>query len=190
MTKRRGDELGNPLGMRDRARPLRDRTQDAHLIDRLQWKSVVIGKRTATANQHHRNRIHEGIGDAGDRIGHARTGGDDRDAGAAGGARPSVGHMRGGLLVTRVDDAEVVPCGGRINRIEMPAVESEDFMHALALERAHHHFAAVDFRHRQYLPRARRKSSRSLCEDCTAVLTETPKRREKAIRPWVCEGES
>ena len=64
-------------------------------------------------------------------------------------ACPSVGHMRGGLLVTGVDYAEVVTRSGRINGIQMSAVEGEDFAYALALERAHKHFAAVDFRHRK-----------------------------------------
>jgi len=147
VTKRGRDKFGNPLGMRDRARPLRDRAQDAHLVDRLERKLVVVGERTAPANQHHRDRVHEGIGDPGDRIGHARTRGDDGDAGTAGGARPSIGHVRGGLFVTGVDHAEVVARRGRVNRIEMPAVEGENFTHALAFERAHHHLAAVDLDH-------------------------------------------
>src|SRR5579871_1683570 len=171
MTKRGGDELGYPLGMRNRTRPLRDRPQDAHLIDGLQRELVVVGERTAAANQHHRDRIHEGVGDAGHRISHSRTRGDDRDARATGGAGPSIGHVRCGLLVAGVDYAEVVTRRRRINRIEMPAVEGEDFTHALAFERAYKHFAAVDLCHERDL------SSESDGANCTAVPCESAKEK-------------
>ena len=137
----------NPLGMRDAARPLGDRPQDAHLIDRLQRQLVVVGQRASPADQNHRDRVHESVGDSRDRVGDARPRGHDRDARTPGRARPSVSHMRRGLLVTSVDHAEVVRAAGGINRVEMAAVEGENLAHALLLERPYHHLAAIDFCH-------------------------------------------
>ena len=58
-------------------------------------------------------------------------------------ARPSVGHVRRGLLVTRVDHAKAVRAAGRVDRVEMAAVEGENLAYALVLERPYQHLAAV-----------------------------------------------
>ena len=147
MAESGGEVFGNALGVSDAARPLGDWAQDAHLIDGLQRQPVIVGERAPSADENHRDRIHERVGDSGDRVGDAGPRGDDRDAGPSGGAGPSVGHVRCGLLVTSINHAHAV-CGAcGIDRIEVPAVEGEDFADAFVLESPHDHLAAVDFCH-------------------------------------------
>src|SRR5208283_3304786 len=131
----------NPLGMRDAARPLGDWPQDAHLIDRLQRQLVIVGERTSPAYQNHRNRVHESVGDSSDRVCDPWTRRHDRDARTPRRARPSVSHMRCCLLVTSIDHAQAVCTAGRVNRVEMAAVEGENLAYALLLERPYQHLA-------------------------------------------------
>src|SRR5208337_751610 len=137
----------NPLGMRDTARPLGDRPQDAHLIDRLQRQLVILDERASAADQNHRDRVHESVGDPGDGVCDSWPCRDDRDARTPRRARPSVSHMRRCLLVTSIDHAETVCAAGRVNRIEMAAVERENLAHTLLLERPYQHLATINLCH-------------------------------------------
>jgi len=51
--------------------------------------------------------------------------------------------MRRGLLVARVDHAQIVLEAGLEDRVEMATVQSEDFVYAFALERSGQHLPAV-----------------------------------------------
>src|ERR1035441_3500183 len=137
----------NPLGMRDAARPLGDRPQDADLIDRLQRQLVILDERASAADQNHRDRVHEGVGDSSDRVCDSWPRRHDGDARTPRRARPSVSHMRRCLLVTSIDHAEAVCTAGRVNRIEMAAVERENLAYALLLERPYQHLAAINLCH-------------------------------------------
>src|SRR5208282_1950169 len=139
----------NPLGMRDTARPLGDWPQDAHLIDRLQWQLVILDERASPADQNHRDRVHESVGDPSDRVRDSWPRSHDRDARTPRRARPSVSHMRRCLLVTGIDHAQAVGTASRVNRIEMAAVEGENLAYALLLERPYQHLAAINLCHRQ-----------------------------------------
>ena len=65
------------------------------------------------AEQHHRAQRHVGVREPGDGVGDAGAGGDRSHAGLAGGERPTLGHVGGGLLVAGVDDADALVLGSR-----------------------------------------------------------------------------
>ena len=60
-----------------------------------------------------RDRVHLGVGEAGDEVGRAGAAGGDADAGLAGGAGVAVGHEPAALLVPRQDGAELL--GDRVS---------------------------------------------------------------------------
>ncbi len=76
------------------------------------------------------------VRDAGDGVGEARAGGDDRDAGLPGDARPAVGGVRRGLLVAHVDDADALVEAAVVDRHDVSAAEREDEGHLLGVQRA------------------------------------------------------
>ena len=170
----------NPLGMRDTARPLGDRPQDAHLIDRLQRQLVILDERASPPDQNHRDRIHESVGDSGDRVCDSRTRRHHRDARTPRRARPSVSHMRRCLLMTSVDHAHAVRTAGRVNRVEMAAVERENLAYAFLLERPYQHLAAIDFCHRRS-PSAEPRVSAPL------IVVRFEARSALSHRPTPCE---
>jgi hypothetical protein len=102
----------NPLGVRDTERPLGDWPQNAHLIYRLQWQLIIVGERASPADQNHRDRVHESVGDSSDRVCNSWPCGHDRNARTPGRARPSIRHMRRCRLVPSVDHAEAVCIAG------------------------------------------------------------------------------
>ena len=75
-----------------------------------------------TDDQHGRLRP-ESIGNAGDRISSARTGGDDGDARLASDARPGVGGVRRGLLVPHVNDFDAFVEAAVVNVNNVPPAE-------------------------------------------------------------------
>ncbi len=79
--------------------------------DRVHFlKGVITDQRGGhLAGEHHqRNRIHIGIGDAGNCIGEAGAGGHQRDARFAAGARITIGGVKGGLFMPNQHMFDVV----------------------------------------------------------------------------------
>ena len=61
-------------------------------------------------------------------------------------AQPSAA-CPGRLLVTRVDQPDLVIEGGLEDRVEMPAVQGEDLFDPLLLQHPNQHLAAINTRH-------------------------------------------
>ncbi len=117
----------------------------------LEGHLLLLGEGVAAADDDHGDAVDEGVGDAGDDVGDARAGRDDGNARAAGGAGPGVGHVAGGLLVARVDDADAVVPAGLKDGVDVPAVEGEDVLHPLPLQHPGERLTAVDL-HCRLLP--------------------------------------
>ena len=86
---------------------LDDRPRDADGVALLERVQADRRRRHLAGDDHHRDRVHVGGRDAGDGIGHARAGGDERDADLAGRARIAVGGVHRGLLVAHQDVLDV-----------------------------------------------------------------------------------
>ena len=103
----------------------------AHLLQRA--LIPVVDGRGAAEDQHRASR-HIGIGDAGDAIGDARPGGQQRHAGRASHLRPALGGMHCDLLVARIHHADALAHTAVVDGGEMTAAEREDDLDSLALE--------------------------------------------------------
>ena len=90
-----------------------------------------------------RNRIHQGVGEAGDRVGRAGAGGDEQDADLAGRAGEALGGVRRALFVAHENVPDLVLVEDRVvDRQHRAAGIAEDDLDALILERLDHHFGA------------------------------------------------
>ena len=79
--------------------------------DRIHFLEGVVADqrgRHLAGEDHQRNGIHVGGGDAGHRIGDAGAGGDQHHAGLAAGAGIAIGGVNGGLLVAHQDVLDVL----------------------------------------------------------------------------------
>ena len=83
-------------------------TRDTDRVALLERVLADRGSRHLAADHDQRDRIHVGGGDAGNRIGDARTGGHETHADLAGGTRVSVGCVDRGLLVAYQNVLEFV----------------------------------------------------------------------------------
>ncbi len=81
------------------------------------------------------------------RVGEAASGGDHAYADFARGARVGVGRVGGGLLVTHVDQLDVVIAQLAEDRKQMPAVDRETILDTILAHHARDQFSAVSFRH-------------------------------------------
>ena len=142
-----GHVFGDALRMVDAARPLGDGAHHLQLGEALQGESVLVAQGAATAQHQHGHAVHEGVGHAGDGIGHPWAGGDGAHPQATGGARPGIGHVGRRLLVAHVHDAEAVAVAGLQDGVNVAAVEGEQLPHAGRLQHAGDHLAAVDAGH-------------------------------------------
>ena len=102
-----------------------------HFLVRM--ASVVVARDVA-GDHHHRDRVERRVGDAGRRIGEARTEVRHQDADLARRARVAVGGVRGDLLVARRDEANLA-LAERVEKADHGvAAQPEDHLDAEALE--------------------------------------------------------
>ena len=96
-----------------------------------------------------RDRVHQRVGQAGDRVGRAGPGGDEQHADLAGRARVAFGGVRGALLVAHQDMANLVLAENRVvDRQHRAAGIAEHEIDALVLQRLDDHLRAGHlFRH-------------------------------------------
>ncbi len=86
----------------------------------------------------------ESIGNAGDRISSAQTGGDDGDARLAGDARPGISGVRRRLLVPHVNDFNAFVEAAVVNVNNMPAAEGKNGFDTLSLQGTGHQMAPTN----------------------------------------------
>jgi hypothetical protein len=83
-------------------------TSNADGVTFLEGILPDVMRRHLTGDAHHRNRIHVGRGDAGHGIGHARTGGHQRNADPLRRTRIGVGRVNSGLLVANQNVLDLI----------------------------------------------------------------------------------
>ena len=133
---------------------LDDRAGDADGVALLEGIEADRGGRHLAGDHHHRDRVHVGGGDAGDRIGHAGAGGDQGHADIAGGTRIAVGRMDRRLFVADQDVLDRLLLVQRVVDVQDRAAGiAPDELDAFGLKAAHEDFRAVE--HRQGSRRGR-----------------------------------
>ena len=117
---------------------LHARTRDAHAVDFLERIAADGVGRDLPGDDHHRHRVHVSGRDARDRIGGARSGGDEHNAGFARGAGIAVGHVGRALFVAHENVLHVLLGVDLVVDVEnRSAGIAEDVLHALVLEELH-----------------------------------------------------
>ena len=84
---------------------------DADGVGLLEGVGADQRGRHLAGDDDHRDRVHQRVGDAGDRVGRAGAGGDEHDAGLAGRARIALRGVGRGLFVA---DEDVLDRGCRL----------------------------------------------------------------------------
>ncbi len=127
--------LGAVAGDADRVR----------LLKRIRSDQV---RRDLAGDDHHRDRIHQRVGDAGDGIGRSGAGGDEHDAGLAGGAGIALCRMRRRLFVAHQDVADLLLVEDRVvNRKHRAAGIAEHDLHTEVGQRLDQNVRAALLRH-------------------------------------------
>ena len=125
---------------------LHARPGDADHVDFLEGIQPDGRRGDLPRQHHHRNRIHVGSGNAGNRIGRPRPGRDQRHAGLVAGARVAVSRVHRGLLVPYQYVLELVLLEDRVVDFQhCPAGVPEDVLDAFRLQTARDNFGAGDF---------------------------------------------
>src|SRR5919202_2376486 len=136
--------VGHALGRHDVRGELRDRLHDVDVGQVLEGAHLVLVQRALAADQQERALRAEGVGDAGDRVGRAGAGGDDRAARLAGDARVGVGGVGGDLLVADVDDLDALVDAAVVDVDDVAAAEGVDHVDPLGLQGLGDEVAAGD----------------------------------------------
>ena len=94
-------------------------------------------------DDHHRDAVHVGGRNAGDRVGHAGAGGDQGHADVARGARIAIGSMHGSLLVAHQHVLHGVLLVERVVNVENCATGiAPDVLHAFGLQGLDENFSS------------------------------------------------
>ena len=152
-------------------------------------------RRHLTGDAHDRNRIAQRVGEAGHRIGGARTRGHQHAADLAGRARVAFGGMHRALLVAHQDVADLLLLEQRvIDRQHRAARIAEKMLDALIGKRLDHHFGAGHFcRHRPLhslalgiaVPGIKKGAEKPLCAPPIAEWPSHPRRCARLRLPAV-----
>ena len=103
-------------------------------------------RRHLTTDDHHRNRVHVGCGNASHGIGHARATGHQANAYFIGRTRISVGSVNGSLLVSDQNMFEFVLLVNRVVNVEhSPTGIAKDVFYAFVSQTTRDDISAIEF---------------------------------------------
>ena len=137
----RGADL---LHVHHEPRVLDDRHRDAGDVALLEGVGADQGRAHLPRDADERRRVHPGVGDRGDEVRGAGTGGRDGDPDPAGGARVALRHVAGALLVAGENVADGGAAGHRVvGRHDRAARDPEHHVDAFGLERAEDRVCSV-----------------------------------------------
>ena len=126
---------GSSAGVLDQVGVLDDRQRDAGGVGLLEGVGADEVAAHLAGDGHHRDRVHVGVGDAGDQVGGAGAARGQADADLAGRSGVAVGRVRGALLVAHQDVAQLLGVvEGVVERDRDAAGKAEDDLAALVLE--------------------------------------------------------
>ena len=149
--KRHRHHVGDPLGMRHAGGEFRDRRHDVDVRQILQRAHLVLAERALPADHQQRTFGAKRIGDAGHRVGRARSRGRHDAADLAALARVAVRRMGRDLLMAHVDDLDALVDAAVVDVDDMAAAERPDHLDAFVLERLGDQMPAGDHRVRSLL---------------------------------------
>ena len=128
--------VGDVGGLGDQEAVLGDRHGDAADVGLLEGVGADGGAADLAGDGDDRHRVHVRVGDRGDQVGRAGTGGRHADADLAGHHRVALGRVAGALLVPDEDVAHLLGVVERVVRgQDRPARDAEDGVSADLLER-------------------------------------------------------
>ena len=127
--------VGDAFGMRHGGGELRDRRHDIDVRQILQRAHLVLAERALPADHQKRTLGAKRIGDAGHRVGRARSRGRHDAADLAALARVAVGGVRRDLLMAHVDDLDAFVDAAVVDVDDMAAAKRPDHLDAFVLER-------------------------------------------------------
>ena len=122
-------------GVGQRARGLRDRRQDRHVVQLLQRAGPPPSLRCPATEHDDRRPVEPRRRHRRHAVGDPRAGRQRGDAGPAGQLGPGLGGERGRLLVAGVDDPHPLVARRLVERPDVPTVEREHHVHAEAAQR-------------------------------------------------------
>ncbi len=131
-------------------RAFADRSRHADLVDFLLRAAAQVVRIGAPGDGNHRSLGMHRVGETGDRIGEARRC-VHANTRLFSDTAPGIRHVDGGLLVTSIDDAEVLVGHHVQERQDMIAGQAEDILYSLDLERFADQMASCDSGH-DHLP--------------------------------------
>ena len=118
------------------ARVTRDRTHEVGVDDILKRAAIFLRARRRSRQHQQRGLGDVRVRDAGHRVGHTRTGGDERDAELAAELAVRVRHVDGRALVAHVDDRDALGIDAHPHRHDVAAAQAENAIDAARLEEA------------------------------------------------------
>src|SRR5690606_9725813 len=118
--------------------------RDADGVDLLECVVADDRRRHLAREHHHRDGVHVGGGDPGNRVGHPGTGSHQDHAGLAGGAGIAVGGMRGALRVTYQHVLyDILLVKGVVNMQRCAAGIAEDILYNIVLQATDQYVSTV-----------------------------------------------
>ena len=151
MTGGRRHVFGQAPRVVRRRRPTGDGAEQTRVIHLLKSAAQILAGEVTPADEEHRSVGEPRVGDSGERIGHARSCGDDGDAEPAGEPGVCVGGVCRSLLMTHVDDSDPLLDAAVDDGKHVTTGEHEHRVDALRLQRACNRLACLDLRHHHLL---------------------------------------
>ena len=142
LPRRHRHHVGDPLGRGDAGGELGDRAHHVDVGKVLQAAHAVLALRGLAADVQHRALGAKRGGDAGHRVGAARTRGGDHAAQAPGLARVPVGGVGRHLLVAHVHHPDALVDAPVVDVDDVAAAEREDGVDPFTLQRLRHEVSA------------------------------------------------
>ena len=145
-THRARNEFRNSSRVRNHERAFAHRRGHGDLIDFLLRAATQVVRVGAAGDRNDRSLGMHRVGEAGNRVGEARRR-VHANSRLLGDPAPGIGHVNGGLLMTRIDDAEVLVRHDVEQRQDVIAGQAENIFHAFELERLADEMTSCDSCH-------------------------------------------
>jgi hypothetical protein len=146
MWKRLFHVIGHVARILDQEVVLDDGPGDAHRVAFLEGIQADGMRRHLAGDDHHGDAVHVGRGNAGDGIGHARAGGDQRHADVTRGAGVTIGRMHRRLLMAHQHVLDGVLLVERVVNVQHRATGvAPDVLDAFGLQGLDEDFGTAQF---------------------------------------------
>ena len=133
--KRLGDDIRHLVATFDEVAVLADRARHTDNVTLLEGIAADVMRKNLSGNRHHRDRVHVGGCDAGDKVRRARARCRKGDSNFSSGAGVSISGVRTALFVPHWDEFYICFTVERVeNRHRRATVDTEDILNAFPFE--------------------------------------------------------